>query len=217
MWWLPKLFSVAVCLMLCADASFFHKGKVQTNGTKQFPEKWAQPINIALSHYPELENVAIVFRGRMRIVPLATRPAYTSLAKPHRRRTYYVTISVKTIPMLKPILFDSLSPEAQVGVIGHELAHIADMERFGFWGFVKHGIRYTFSESYGDAFEYRTDSLAIVHGLGKALKAWSTEVRQKLGTTFFQQQQSKQKSRERYMNPETIDRMMQHLDSQNDN
>jgi len=209
MWcWLKRFSPIFFMLLFMGCKS----GNMIQSGNKIYPEKWQIPIEAALSHYPELQHVRIEFRERIRIVPLATRPSWFSLLKPHLKRTYLITISRKSIPMLTPILLENLSPKAQIGVIGHELAHVADMKRFRFWGFLKHGFRYTFSGSYGDTFEFQTDSLCIEHGLGFELLAWSVEVRQKLGSTQFFQEKSKSQKQERYMNPETILKQMKKKD-----
>lgn len=189
-------------------ASCHSQKNVVERKCKFYPAKWEKPVLAALAQYPELEHIRIRFRKKRRITPLATRPTFFSLFQSHYHRTYLVTISSKSLKVLKPILFDSLSDSAKIGVLGHELAHISDMKRFGFWGFLGHSGRYIFNERYGDSFEYQTDSLCIVHGLGPELKVWSKEVRAKLGSTHFFQQKSKKKERERYMNPETIQRIM---------
>jgi hypothetical protein len=204
MWCWRKLFkAVSIFFLLEASACQSQQGILE-EGKKRYPIKWVTPVRQALSHYPELDSIRICFRERKRITPLSTRPTFRSLFRPHHRRTYLITISSRSIALLEPILFERLSASSQIGVLGHELAHVTDMKRFGFWGFVCHSWRYLFNEKYGDAFEFETDRLCIVHGLGHELKDWSTEVRTRLQTSQFFQQKSKKKKGERYMNPETI-------------
>ena len=105
---------------------------------------------------------------------------------------------------LESILLKNLSLNAQIGVLGHELAHVADMKSFSFWRVVGHGIRYTLSKPYGDRFEFGTDRIAIEHGFGLPLYCWSAEVRRKLSSTSFFREQANNSKRERYMNPNTI-------------
>ena len=113
--------------------------------------------------------------------------------------------------MLDSILFKNLSTDAQIGVLGHELSHVADLKRFGFFGFLRHAFLYTFSKKYGDQFEFNTDRICIEHGLGFKLLAWSREVRRKLHKKQFFQEKSTDDMPERYMNPETILKEMEKM------
>jgi hypothetical protein len=171
------------------------------------PTIYQKPITTALQYYPELQHVTIIFRIKKQKAPLSARPTIGSTFLHASRRTYYVTISNKTLHKLQAIQFDSLSPDAQVGVIGHELAHIADFNsRKGVYF-----IRLLFghlSKKYMDEFEYNTDKRCIQHGLGKQLLAWSKEVRQKLHIQYWKGIKGNTAPAERYMNPDTIEREM---------
>jgi hypothetical protein len=182
-----------------------------TDSSKHFSKKWENQSRIALSYFPELKGIHIGFVEKVRSAPLATTPTFRSLFRRHEKRTYKVIISRKTLKMLDSILLKNLSFDAQVGVIGHELSHITDMKRFGFFGFIKHAFHYTFSRSYGDRFEFGTDRICIQHGMGLYLLAWSREVRKKLHKKQFFQEKSTDDMPERYMNPETILKEMEKM------
>jgi hypothetical protein len=186
-------------------------GTVVHQETRHYPEKWEQQCRMALSHFPELNNIRIHFVEKTRLAPLATTPTFRSLFRRHEKRTYTITISRKTIRMLDSILFKNLSTDAQIGVLGHELSHVADLKRFGFFGFLRHAFLYTFSKKYGDQFEFNTDRICIEHGLGFKLLAWSREVRRKLHKKQFFQEKSTDDMPERYMNPETILKEMEKM------
>ena len=123
---------------------------------------------------------------------------------------YIITISDRSSAKLTPILFKQLSYEAQVGVLGHELSHVADFSGMKLSGLIRLGFGHL-SRRYIDRFEYRTDSLCIEHGLGKYLLAWSIFVRKALHINDWQGADSINTpltGRERYMNPATIERRM---------
>jgi hypothetical protein len=107
--------------------------------------------------------------------------------------------------MLKPILFQNLPFNAQVGVIGHELGHVLDFSSMITLGVVKHAAR-SVSSTYVDHFEYRTDSICIAHGLGYQLLSWSSYVRKAMHKENWEGADNVHKPmmRERYMNPATI-------------
>lgn len=175
---------------------------------KIIPWEFRKQCLLALSYYPELADIQIEFVIRKQKVPLTSAPTFGGLFRKHKNRTYRIAISKASMEMLDSIILQNLSFESQVGVLGHELAHVADMKRFGFFGFISHGLKYTFSSPYGDKFEYDTDRLAITHGLGFQLLSWSAEVRKKLNKSHYFREKDMSKERERYMSPATIEGQM---------
>jgi len=170
---------------------------------------------VALSKYPELKTVEIEFVTKKTDIPLMATPTFWSIFRRKSKRTFQVQISEKSKDFLESILLKNLSLNAQIGVLGHELGHIADMKSFSFWRFLIHGIRYTISDNYGDQFEFRTDRIAVQHGLGLPLYCWSSEVRRKLKTGPFAQEIEKNDKRERYMNPGTILKEIEEIEIHN--
>ena len=60
-----------------------------------------------------------------------------------------------------------------------------------------------------DGFEYKTDMICIEHGLGYQLLSWSKEVRLKLNLIQWKGiKQLQENGRERYMNPESITKVI---------
>jgi hypothetical protein len=171
---------------------------------KQMDSTYKQQIIGALLFYPELKNIKIKFKVKKAIVPLSARPrVWATFQKPQNRK-YLIVISSSSIGKLEPILLKNLSFNAQVGVLGHEISHIADFNQ-------RHGLYFVkllfmqFSRKAMDVFENNTDRRTIEHGLGYQLLAWSTEVRHNLkikewgGAT-----KNGIQNRERYMSPKTI-------------
>ena len=143
---------------------------------KQIPKQFEAPILVALSHYPQLRNVPIHFTLRQQTpTPHRSQPYKGSLILPWKERSYFINISDNVATHLTPTLLKNLSFDAQVGVIGHELAHTIDYMDNSAWQIVTEGIRYALT-SFRQTFEHRADSIAIEHGLGYQLKAWSDAV-----------------------------------------
>lgn len=180
---------------------------------KKIPEALKEQAIVALSHYPELHDVKIEFRLRKGITPLSSRPQIISVLKARKNRTYIITISTKSNKRFSPILFHNLPKDAQIGVLGHELGHVVTY-------LSKNNIQLMvlpfklMNTKYTDCFEFNTDLIAIQHGLGRELYAWSSFVRQALdieewrGASKGQQTGSPVVNNERYMNPETIQKYM---------
>lgn len=183
---------------------------------KTLPKGYEKQALIALSHYPELKDTRIVFKIRKRGgAPFASRPTpWSLLFRKPKKRKYRILISQKTKPVLNPILMKHLSFNAQIGVMGHELAHTSFYLQKKVGAMMKIAVS-TFSARYLDKFEYQTDEIAIAHGLGFQLLSWSQQTHAALG------QEAKFNSngpfdklfvQERYMRPATIREQMKALD-----
>ena len=174
------------------------------------PLACTETVAVALSHFPELQDVHIQVRFKHAFSPLSTRPSWGNIFRAKKNRLYIITISNKSITALNPILFEHLDEAAKRGVIGHELSHVSDFHKMTWWQLLHTGIGHL-SPAFLDRFEYRTDSICIAHGLGNELLAWSVFVRQALhitnwrGANNIQQQDN---GKERYMNPVTIERIL---------
>ncbi len=177
---------------------------------KEIPEQFEKPILTALSYFPELREVHIIFRIKKQYTPLTTKPNFLGVFEPKGHRTYIVTISNETSDTLTRLLFQNLSFEEQVGIMGHELSHVVDFNSKTFAQSLASGAGHV-SKKYLDKMEFNTDRICIEHGLGKYLEAYSTHVRQSMhvhnwrGVDFVNE---KNETHERYMNPDTIEKYM---------
>ncbi len=184
---------------------------------KEIPQQFEKPILTALSYFPELKDVHIVFRIKKAYTPLATKPNFTGVFKRKDHRTYIITISNQTIDTLKPLLLQNLTFEQQVGVIGHELSHVVDFNSKNFPQTIGIGIGHI-SKRYLDKMEFNTDRICIQHGLGKYLLVYSKHVRETMhvynwrGVDYVNKGNGNGKY-ERYMNPDTIEKTMREMES----
>ena len=158
--------------------------------------------------YPELKTSKITFKVKTKLAPLAARPSIWAVFQKPKNRRYIVTISKKTLNFLEPILLKNLSFNAQVGVLGHEISHIAEYNQKRGGYFLKL-LFWQLSKKKMDIFENNTDRRAIEHGLGYQLMAWSSEVRRNLKIKQWNGANTEgvQES-ERYMSPQTIEKIM---------
>ena len=184
---------------------FFVQLKKEFGNKKTYAPQLEKPLLIALSYYPELKNTPIRFEYRPKHSSGYTRVAWGGIFEPAATRHYLIVISDSTEPMLMPLLFKNVSFNAQIALLGHELAHVSWFNSIGALDFLQHVIK-NVSAKYIDRYEYNTDAICIAHGLGYQLLAWSTYVRKTMNTVNWlgADYAHRPKKRERYMNPATI-------------
>lgn len=140
---------------------------------KEIPQAYRTAIVTALSYYPELKEVAIDFRLAKIKTTMAAVPRIFSLVRKTDKRRFVIKINYST--RSGALLLNDLSFNAQVGVIGHELAHIVDYQTMRPGQIAKYGIDYLNINKRREI-EARTDLIAVQHGLGWQLLAFGREV-----------------------------------------
>lgn len=139
---------------------------------KSFPKRFEKQILIALSFYPELKDVSINFVQDNIKTTMSCRPSANSLSRRFNRE-YIITIDSDDEG--EGILLDNVPFNAQIGVIGHELAHIVDFETKNSLDILKLGLDYI-NGHYPPKFEKSIDEITIKKGLGWQLLDWSNFV-----------------------------------------
>jgi hypothetical protein len=133
----------------------------QLYGTnKSFVPSYHLTSLVALRHYPELVNTKIEFKEKSINSTMQARPKGLNIFRSKGKRTYVVYIN--TINPKVPL--DSISFNAKIGVLGHELAHIVDYESRSVWRILGIALRYG-NKNYRAKFERATDQMTIDHGL----------------------------------------------------
>lgn len=190
--------------------SISHQDLIHLNSVfgknKSFDSIYQKQILTALSFFPELKDISIEFKLKKTNTPLSSRPTILGFFQSAKKRKYVITISEQTNKMLEPILFKNLSFNAQIGVLGHEISHISDYTNKGFSEISNILWIEIFSKNEVDKFENRTDHICISHGLGYQLFDWSLYVRNNLKIENWRGADNLKGiiKRERYLNPETI-------------
>jgi len=124
---------------------------------------------IALSYYPELINEHIIFKYSDINSTGQTTVTFGSIFKKINKQ-YIIFINnniLRTGFLLADAPFD-----AQVAMLGHELAHVADFKSRGFFSMLWWGINYLVVKQ-RTVIEISTDASTIRHGLGWPLYSWA--------------------------------------------
>jgi len=133
----------------------------QFNYNKFFYEKYELQTLVALSFYPELKNTKISFRRRKLKTTMVARPKGMNVFRGKGKRHYIIYINDFPTAKISP---DSVSFNAQIGVIGHELAHLVEYENISSLKMLHVGLSY-FNKKFRAKFERATDLRTINHGL----------------------------------------------------
>jgi hypothetical protein len=136
---------------------------------KQLLKEYELQILLALSHYPELADEHIRFEYSDLNSTAQTTVTFGSIFKKINKQ-YIVFINDNI--MRTGILLSDAPFDAQVAVLGHELAHVSDFKTRGFFDMVWWGLSYLVVKQ-RTRIELRTDESTINHGLGWPLYYWA--------------------------------------------
>lgn len=173
------IFSTLICFshdnedrLVLKRADFISKKDSLSNlyiANKEFLPKVELQALIALSYYPELKNVRIKFKRKRLKTTMAARPSFGSVFKSRKNRVYVIYLN--DFPDVD-VPFDSTSFNAQVGIIGHELAHIIDYESMSKKELIGLAFKYR-KKAFRAKMEAETDIRTIYRGLG--WQVWAFE------------------------------------------
>ncbi len=141
---------------------------------KRFIEALELQTLIALSYYPELVGVHIRFKLMNIKTTMQARPTTTSILNASKKRVYIIFIDKKIVNR-RGVNILSAPFNAQIGIIGHELAHISDYESCSNIGILKFGFDYLDKKKKKNI-EHYTDLITVAHGLGWQLYDWASFV-----------------------------------------
>lgn len=149
---------------------------------KDLPLGFELQALLALSHYPELKDVRIRFIVGDVTIPLSSRPYWATLFRSARERTYLVVIDNILEGPRDVLLLKNQPFNAQVGIIGHELAHTVYYLDRSFFGILADA--YCQLSNCRIDFERNTDTRLVEYGLGWQRYDHAMFVRRRLSRTL---------------------------------
>lgn len=178
-----KMASLSILLCLCfffywniakAQADFAHTDDYLSlikESKMSVPLQYKDAAFVALTYFPQLKNTTIVFKEAKIKTTMSARPVFASLFKKKNSRKYIIRIN-NCYHTKGKITLDEVPFNAQIGVIGHELAHIDDYAKRNFIGIIQRGLSY-FSKKSKARFEKEIDLCTLRSGLGQHLYSWA--------------------------------------------
>ena len=131
---------------------------------KILPPGYELQALLALSHFPQLKDIKIEFIVKDVGIPISSRPRWTSLLRSAKKRTYIVVIDTDRKGNFERLLLKTQPFNAQVGIIGHELAHTIYYLDRSFFAVTKDALCQL--SKCRNEFERATDRRLIDYGLG---------------------------------------------------
>ena len=139
---------------------------------KQLLKEYEAVSIIALSHYPELLNEDIQFKFSSINSTARTTVTFISVFKKiDKQYIIYINDDIESTGLL----LNEAPFDAQVALIGHELAHVADFKRRSFLNMAFWGLGYLFVKQRAKI-EKSADKATIRHHLGWQLYHWANFV-----------------------------------------
>lgn len=167
---------------------------------KEIPNSLKPYILTALSYFPDLDSIHIVFKESEIKTTLNVKPALLSLIFQNRHNRKYV-IKINTNKYHGNVMVSNVPFNASIGLFGHEFCHIADYKNRGFFKMIKRAICYITKKS---NYEKEIDLMTIERGLGWQLYDWSFFVLYKSDAS----EKYKAFKRKTYLTPEEIKNLL---------
>jgi hypothetical protein len=145
----------------------FEKLRDKYGINKIIPQEIELECLTALSYYPELKNIKIIFQFGSPLSTMVSRPKLKSIFRSGNKREYEVIVR-KPGTSKNGLEWNELSFNSLIGWIAHELGHIVHYNHKTSGGVLFTGIKYAFPR-YRRRMERFTDNLVIQHDLGYAL------------------------------------------------
>jgi hypothetical protein len=135
---------------------------------KKIPKVIEFEVLKALSFYPELRHVPIVFVFKQKIKNsvMQAQPQVRTLFLSKGKWAYRINISALFKLTHTAIPIHQIPTDIMIGWIGHELGHIMDYHQRNIFGMIRFGFGYLFSTTYVRQAEKVADTFAVMHGLG---------------------------------------------------
>ncbi len=193
-----------------ADSNRYASLLEEFGRNKNLAEGFELQCLLALSHYPELKDAHIDFVVGDSYWPLSSRPEITSTILPGVQRRLLVLISSGSADFWEPILLKNVPFNAQVGFIGHELAHSVYYQDKTALALIGVAYRYEYDRAFYTEFERDADKLAVERGLGYQLYDLAWFIRKAFGKS--QEEIEAEEDGGTYLHPGEIAREMKKYD-----
>jgi len=151
--------------------------KAVVGPNKGLPPGFEIQALLAYSAYPELKGVKIDMELTQSGAPMESNFNIWSLFGPGSKRHYRILLNDASNTPYDEILLRNLPFDAQVGILAHELGHVAYYHRHNTFQIGKWGLSYLLRDDFHVAHEQSTDLMPVYHGMGSQIWQYAYYVR----------------------------------------
>jgi len=144
---------------------------------KGLPKGFEIAALLAYAAYPQLKGVEIDMQLIPGGAPMESNFDFISLLGSGKNRKYIIYLNDAHDTPFDEILLRSLPFDSQVGILAHELGHVAYYHQLSTWQIAKWGLMYLVSEDFRAKHERSTDLMPVYHGLGSQIYQYAWYVR----------------------------------------
>jgi len=144
---------------------------------KGLPKGFEIAAAIAYSAYPQLKDARIDMILTDYGPPMMADIDIWSLFGTRKNRLYQIKLNDAGSTFFDPILLRSLPFDAQVGILAHELGHVAYYHQLNLFQIGKWGFNYLQSDEFHATHERTTDLMPVYHGLASQIYQYAYFVR----------------------------------------
>ncbi len=134
---------------------------------KIIPSLITREAQIALSHYPELNEVAVEFKFKPSLKKsfMKAQPKFSTMFQSKEKRAYVILMSETFKIDGLELHIKDIPENVLIGWLGHELGHIMDYQTKNNFNLMLFGIQYWLSPNYIREAERVADTYAITHAM----------------------------------------------------
>lgn len=162
---------------LNADQYDLDSLRQRVSKNKGLPDGFEKAALIAYSAYPELKDVNIDMELTTSGAPMESSFSFWTLFGPRTNRQYRILLNDGQDTFFDPVLLRELPFNAQVGILAHELGHVAYYHKLNTLQIAKWGLMYLISDSFRARHEKSTDLMPVYHGLGSQIYQYHYYIR----------------------------------------
>ena len=144
---------------------------------KGLPEGFEEAALLAYSAYPQLKEVSIDMILTQDGAPMESNFELITLLGPKKWRKYRILLNNGINTPYDEILLRNLPFDAQVGILAHELGHVAYYHDLSTLEIAKWGLNYLLDDNFRASHERTTDLMPVYHGLGHQIYHYAYYVR----------------------------------------
>lgn len=151
--------------------------KAIIGNNKGLPDGFEIAAAIAYSAFPQLKDVNIDMILTQGGAPMESTVEINTLFGSKSNRQYLILLNDAQNSFFEPILLRSLPFDAQVGILAHELGHIAYYHELNVFEFGRWGLNYLRDDEFRATHERSTDLMPVYYGLGNQIYQYAYFVR----------------------------------------